>query len=63
MVDIRRTRSARSWSDSRASILRELPKLQGHCDDRGRLAGIRRSANVTLNLLNTISYSLGEPIP
>jgi hypothetical protein len=46
-----------------ASILRELPKLQGQCDDHGRLAGIRRAANITLNLLNTVSYSLGEAIP
>jgi len=46
-----------------ASILRELAKLEGQCEDRGRLAGIRRAVIVTLNLLNTISYSLGEAIP
>ena len=29
----------------------------------GRLAGIRRGVVVTLNLLNTISYCLGETLP
>jgi hypothetical protein len=46
-----------------ASILEEVPKLAGLFDDGGRLAAIRRSAIVTLNLLNTISYCMGEPIP
>jgi hypothetical protein len=44
------------------SILAELPKLDGQCDDGGRVQRIRRSVNVTLNLLNTVSYCLGEPI-
>lgn len=45
------------------SVLEELSKLQGQCDDRGRIANIRRSVTVTLNMLNTVSYCLGEPIP
>jgi hypothetical protein len=43
-------------------MLAELPKLEGQCDDRGRLADIQRSAVVTLNLLNTICSCLGEPL-
>jgi hypothetical protein len=43
------------------SILAELPKLEGQCDDKGRLANIERSAIVTLNLLNTICSCQGEP--
>jgi hypothetical protein len=46
-----------------SSILTELVRLQGQCDDHGRLASIRRSVIVTLNLLNTISYCAGETIP
>jgi hypothetical protein len=45
------------------SILAELPKLDGNCDDGGRLANIRRGAIVTLNMLNTVCYCLGEAIP
>jgi hypothetical protein len=45
-----------------AAILAELPKLEGRCDDRGRLANIERSAMVTLNLLNTVCACLGEPL-
>jgi len=44
------------------SILAELPKLAGSCDDGGRLDRIQRSLIVTLNLLNTVCYCLGEPI-
>jgi len=44
------------------SILAELPRLAGHCDDGGRLARIHRSIIITLNLLNTVCYCLGEPI-
>jgi hypothetical protein len=44
------------------AILAELPKLEGRCDDGGRLASIRRSAIVTLNLLNTVCSCLGEPL-
>lgn len=44
------------------AILAELPKLEGQCDDGGRLANIRRSVIVTLNLLNTICSCLGEPV-
>jgi len=36
------------------SILRELPALEGRCDDRGRLARIKRAVIFTLNLINTI---------
>ena len=43
------------------AILAGLPKLEGRCDDAGRLANIRRSVIVTLNLLNTICACLGEP--
>ena len=38
-------------------------RLQGQCEDRGRLAAIHRGIIVTLNLLNTISYCAGEAIP
>jgi hypothetical protein len=44
------------------AILAELPKLEGWCDDGGRLANIQRSTIVTLNLLNTICSCLGEPL-
>ena len=44
------------------AILTELPALSGTCHDGGRLNGIQRSAIVTLNLLNTVCYCLGEPI-
>lgn len=44
------------------SILADLPKLENRCDDRGRLGRIRRSVIVTLNLLNTVSYCLNEPL-
>jgi hypothetical protein len=57
---------AKGRSEYRAglsSILSELVKLQGQCDDQGRLANIQRGIIVTLNLLNTISYCLGETIP
>ena len=57
---------AKGRSEYRAglsSILTELVKLQGQCDDHGRLANIRRGVLVTLNLLNTISYCAGETIP
>jgi hypothetical protein len=46
-----------------SSVLTELAKLEGQCDDHGRLASIRRGVIVTLNLLNTISYCAGEAIP
>lgn len=36
------------------SILRELPELEGRCEDRGRLARIKRAIIFTLNLINTI---------
>lgn len=44
------------------SILAEVPKLARSCDDGGRLARIRRSIIVTLNLLNTVCYCLNEPL-
>jgi hypothetical protein len=44
------------------SILAELPGLAGHCRDNGRLNRIGRGAVITLNLLNTVCYCLGEPL-
>jgi hypothetical protein len=44
------------------TVLAELSQLNGHCRDHGRLASIRRSVTVTLAMLNTVCYSLGEPI-
>jgi hypothetical protein len=44
------------------AILAELPYLAQHCHDGGRLARIRRSVIITLNMLNTVCYCLGEPI-
>ncbi len=43
-------------------ILAELPHLERQCRDGGRLARIQRSVIITLNLLNTVCYCLGEPI-
>lgn len=45
------------------AILRELQKLNHSCRDRGRLARIQRGVIITLNLLNTVCYCLGEAIP
>ena len=36
------------------SLLKDLPGLDGQCDDHGRLAKIRRALITTLNLVNTI---------
>jgi hypothetical protein len=44
------------------SVLEDLDRLDGQCADMGRLDSIRKSCIITLNLLNTISYCLGEPI-
>lgn len=44
------------------SILAELPKLARQCNDGGRCTRIRRSVIVTLNLLNTVCYCLGESL-
>jgi len=52
----------REYRKGLAAILAELPKLEGQCDDGGRLANIQRSSIVTLNLLNTICSCLGEPL-
>ena len=52
----------KAYRQGLTAILAELPKLEGQCDDRGRLANIQRSAIVTLNLLNTICSCLGEPL-
>jgi hypothetical protein len=43
-------------------ILAELPKLEGRCQDNGRLARIRRSVIIAMNMLNTVCYCLGEPV-
>ena len=42
------------------SILEDLPKLAGQCDDDGRLEKIQRGAIMTLNLINTICVLKGE---
>jgi len=52
----------KAYRQGLTAILAELPKLEGQCDDRGRLANIQRSVIVTLNLLNTICSCLGEPL-
>jgi hypothetical protein len=43
-------------------VLAELAKLEGNCDDAGRLAKLERCATVALAMLNTVCYTLGEPI-
>jgi hypothetical protein len=35
-------------------ILKDLPEIEGRCDDGGRLAKIKRALIFTLNLINTI---------
>jgi len=52
-----------AYRDGLVAILKELPRLDGQCDDGGRLDKIRRGVIVTLNLLNTICSCLGETIP
>lgn len=42
------------------SILQELPRLQGNCEDHGRVERIGRCVTVALSVLNTVSYCLGE---
>jgi hypothetical protein len=44
----------------RIALLTELPKLEGQCDDKGRLANIRRSAMVILIALHDMCACLGE---
>ena len=39
----------KAYRQGLAAILAELPKLEGQCDDQGRLANIQRSVIVTLN--------------
>ena len=48
------------YKDGLISILKTLPSLEGRCDDRGRLASIKRSLMITLNTLNTIQSCSGE---
>jgi len=55
-------RGRKEYRKGLRAILTELPRLEGRCDDGGRLANIERSAIVTLNLLNTICSCLGEPL-
>ncbi len=43
------------------SILAELPKLQGNCDDGGRTEKIGSCATIALAMLNTVCYCLVEP--
>jgi hypothetical protein len=42
------------------SILADLPKLEGKCQDEGRLKKIKSGVIVTLNLISTIAYCQGE---
>jgi hypothetical protein len=42
------------------SILEDIPKLAGQCEDDGRLEKIERGAIMTINLINTISVLKGE---
>jgi hypothetical protein len=42
------------------SILEELPRLKGNCEDDGRVERIARCVTVALSMLNTVSYCLGE---
>jgi hypothetical protein len=44
----------RAYKKGLMSILEELPAIEGLCDDKGRLAKIKRAAIFTLNLINTI---------
>ena len=44
------------------SVLADLSQVEDQCDDQGRLASLRRCVTVTLAMLNTVSYTLGEPI-
>ena len=53
----------KAYREGLVAILGELPKLEGQCDDRGRLTNIQRSVIVTLNMLNTVCSCLGEPRP
>ncbi|PWU18175.1 MAG: hypothetical protein C5B50_09720 [Verrucomicrobia bacterium] len=48
------------YKEGLVSILKELPSLEGKCDDGGRLENIKRSVGITLNTLNTIQSCLGE---
>ena len=52
----------RAYRQGLRAILEGLPRLVGECEDHGRLDRIRRSAIITLNILNTVCYCLGEPI-
>lgn len=42
------------------SILEDLPKLQGQCDDGGRLERIQKAAIITMNMLSTVKWCLKE---
>jgi hypothetical protein len=52
----------REYRKGLKSILTEVSKLASECEDGGRLVRIRRSVIVTLTLLNTVCYCLGEPL-
>jgi hypothetical protein len=42
------------------SILDDIPKLAGRCDDGGRLERLQRAAIITINLINTIAICKAE---
>jgi hypothetical protein len=44
------------------SILGDLPKLAGQCDDGGRVERIQRGVIVTSNLVSTVQFCMGEPL-
>jgi hypothetical protein len=50
----------KSYREGLHGVLRDVDALEGRCQDGGRLERIRRGVIVTLNLLNTIRYVLGE---
>lgn len=52
----------REYRNGLKSVLAEVSELEGQCDDHGRLATLRRCVTVTLAMLNTVSYTLGEAI-
>lgn len=50
----------KAYKQGLISILEDLPKLAGQCDDGGRLKRIKRAATITINLINTIAACQSE---
>jgi hypothetical protein len=50
----------KAYRDGLHAALRDIDALEGRCRDGGRLERIRSGIIVTLNLINTIRYVLGE---